>query len=254
MCHLLVPLFLCSSCLRVCPELASQAGYRTADLLLFLNVVGTCLFSLPVVLVCGETETWNRDLQGLLSLLWKKWCLITSWYPRAMQASELVLRIFPLTLPVFSFPAAERALVQASVLQCYRHGCWAGSPTTGNKLSFPVLSCFFRFWFKIIRAAEKEFFLCRSIHRIKQDISNFLSKLCKDLDFPTQNPNCPPRFQNAKNLLWLLTARCAFLTCLYYWNYVVRSTAIALVLVSELCKLIDQEELFQQDSLNFTTT
>lgn len=87
MCHLLVPLFLCSSRLRVCPELASRAVYRTADLLLLLNVVGTCLFSLPVVLVCGETETWNRDLQGLLSLLWKKWCLITSWCQRALQAS-----------------------------------------------------------------------------------------------------------------------------------------------------------------------
>lgn len=34
----------------------------------------------------------------------------------------------------------------------------------------------------------------------------------------------------------------------------VHSTAIALVLVSELCRLVDQEELFQQDSLNFTTT
>lgn len=44
--------------------------------------------SLPVVLVCGETETWNRDLQGLLSLLWKKWCLTTSWCQRAMQASK----------------------------------------------------------------------------------------------------------------------------------------------------------------------
>lgn len=88
MCHLLVPLFLCSSHLRVCPELASQAGYRTADLLLLLNAVGTCLFSLSVVLVCGETETWNRDLQGLLSLLWKKWCLITSWCQRARQASK----------------------------------------------------------------------------------------------------------------------------------------------------------------------
>lgn len=41
--------------------------------------------------------------------------------------------------------------------------------------------------------------------------------------------------------------------CLYCRNYLVHSTAIALVLVSELCRLIDQEELFQQDSLNFTT-
>lgn len=36
---------------------------------------------------------------------------------------EWVLRTLLLTLPVFPFPAAERALVKASVLQCYRHGC-----------------------------------------------------------------------------------------------------------------------------------
>lgn len=42
--------FSCSSPLRICPELASQGVYKTVDLLSLLSVVGTCLFSLPVVL------------------------------------------------------------------------------------------------------------------------------------------------------------------------------------------------------------
>lgn len=44
------------------------------------------LFPSSSPVVWGNRD-WNRDPQGLLSLFWKKWCLIASWCQRAVQAS-----------------------------------------------------------------------------------------------------------------------------------------------------------------------
>lgn len=86
-------------------------------------------------------------------------------------------------LHVLSSPAAKRALLEAEVLQCHRRGRRAGSPTTGNPRSFPVLTGLFWLLFKIIGATGEEFFLCRSIYRINETLK-FPSKLPKDSGFP----------------------------------------------------------------------
>ena len=86
---------------------------------------------------------------------------------------------------VLSCPSAERAFLEAEVLQCHRRGRRAGPSTTGNPCSFPAISWLFGLSFKIIWATEEEFFLCKSIYHIHKTLK-FPSKLPKESEFPIQ--------------------------------------------------------------------
>lgn len=110
------PLFLHSSHLSICPELASQVAYKTVDLLSLLTRGDLSLLpssSLGLLLLLNPhllENTWELKAE-----LWKG--TVTAgkqvvfdglWCPRAGLGS---VRTLLLTLPVFPSPAAERTLV-----------------------------------------------------------------------------------------------------------------------------------------------